>query len=210
MCRGDTPNQGGQKSNDYQSSTATTSDKTNLSSPTTEFSKSKLSLEESKLKSSNEIMKEESKDNHPRNTEEKSTDEEVVHAQVNNVKDEALWDLLEVKMEPEEENVEEFNKDASIPKQKYNKLKKFEGKLFRFESKSSRNYKKIILKINNKKVESVRDVSPFINLSSKEIINFKEALIFGLLGLLRVLKINNCFSSITGARKNHCSGKIIK
>ena len=31
----------------------------------------------------------------------------------------------------------------------------------------------IILKINNNKVESVRDVSPFINLSSKEIINFK-------------------------------------
>ena len=145
LCMGDTPNQGGQKSNDYQSSTATTSDKTNLSSPTTEFSKSKLSLEESKLNSSNEIMKEESKDNLPRNTEEKSTDEEVVHAQVNNVKDEALWDLLEVKMEPEEENVEEFNKDASIPKQKYNKLKKFEGKLFRFDLKSSQNYKKIIL-----------------------------------------------------------------
>tara|TARA_B100001057_G_scaffold483932_1_gene561323 strand:- start:185 stop:1324 length:1140 start_codon:yes stop_codon:yes gene_type:complete len=31
----------------------------------------------------------------------------------------------------------------------------------------------IILKINNNKVESVRDVSPFINSSSKEIINFK-------------------------------------
>ena len=49
-----------------------------------------------------------------------------------------------------------------------------------------------------------------IIIPSKEIINFKEALIFGLLGLLRVLKINNCYSSITGARKNHCSGKIIK
>ena len=135
LCMGDTPNQGGQKSNDYQSA-ATTSDKTNLSSPTTEFSKS--NLEESKLTSSNKIMKEEIL----RNSEEKSTDEEVVHT---NVKDEGLWDLLEVKMEPEEENVEEFNKDASIPKQKYNKLKKFEGKLFRFEFKSSRNYKKIIL-----------------------------------------------------------------
>ena len=143
LCMGDTPNQGGQKSNDYQSA-ATTSDKTNLPSPTTEFSKSKLSLEESKLNSSNKIMTEEREDNLRRNTEEKSTDEEVVHA---NVKDEALWDLLEVKMEPEEENVEEFNKDASIPKQKYNKLKKFEGKLFRFEFKSSRNYKKIILNL---------------------------------------------------------------
>ena len=141
LCMGDTPNQGGQKSNDYQSA-ATTSDKTNLSSPTTEFSKSKLSLEESKLNSSNKIMRVESEDNLLGTTEEKSTDEEVVHT---NVKDEALWDLLEVKMEPEEENVEEFNKDASIPKQKYNKLKKFEGKLFRFDLKSSQNYKKIIL-----------------------------------------------------------------
>ena len=139
---GDTPNQGGQKSNDYQSAAPTTSDKTDLSSPTTEFNKSKLSLEESKLNSSNKIMKEESEDNLLGNTEEKSTDDEVVQA---NVKDEGLWDLLEVKMEPEEENVEEFNKDASIPKQKYNKLKKFEGKLFRFDLKSSQNYKKIIL-----------------------------------------------------------------
>ena len=95
-----------------------TSDKTNPSSPTPEFRKTN---------SSKEIM--ESEDNFPRDNVEKSKYE------VNNVKDEALWDILEVKMEPEEENFEE---DAgNIPKQKYNKLKKFEGKLFRFESKSS-------------------------------------------------------------------------
>ena len=28
------------------------------------------------------------------------------------------------------------------------------------------------------------------------------------LGLLRVLEINNCYSSVTGAKKDHCSGKI--
>ena len=102
----------------FQPPATTTSDKTNPSSPTPEFRK---------INSSNETM--ESEDNLPRDNVEKSKYE------VNNVKDEALWDILEVKMEPEEENFEE---DAgNIPKQKYNKLKKFEGKLFRSESKSS-------------------------------------------------------------------------
>ena len=36
------------------------------------------------------------------------------------------------------------------------------------------------------------------------------SLIFGLLGLLRFLNINNCLSSVTGASKDHCSGKIFK
>jgi len=41
-----------------------------------------------------------------------------------------------------------------------------------------------------------------------KIIEYKEALIFSFLGLLRVLEINNCYSSVTGAKKDHCSGKI--
>ena len=110
-----------QKLTDFQSPAS--SDKTNLSSPTTtEFTKSKLSPPESELDSNDEIMKDEQ---NLRNTEEKSG------TKVDNVKDEALWDILEVKMEPEEENVEEYS-GGVIPKQKYNKLKKFEGKLFRF------------------------------------------------------------------------------
>ena len=43
---------------------------------------------------------------------------------------------------------------------------------------------------------------------SNELINFKEAIIFGFLGLLRCLNQHNCLGSATGASKNHSSGDI--
>ncbi len=39
-------------------------------------------------------------------------------------------------------------------------------------------------------------------------VNFKEALIFAFLGVLRIRYEINCFASVTGARKNHSSGVI--
>lgn len=41
-----------------------------------------------------------------------------------------------------------------------------------------------------------------------ELIDFKEALIFGLLGALRRKSITNVFASVTGAYKDHCAGSI--
>jgi len=40
------------------------------------------------------------------------------------------------------------------------------------------------------------------------IVEYKEALIFALLGSLRWIKKNNCFRNITGARENNCGGCI--
>ena len=45
-------------------------------------------------------------------------------------------------------------------------------------------------------------------LGAKDLIEFKEALIFAFLGLLRLKGVNNVLSSVTGAASDHCSGVI--
>ena len=47
-----------------------------------------------------------------------------------------------------------------------------------------------------------------IIIPSSQLINFKEALVFGFLGLLRYLNQPNCLGSATGATRNHSSGDI--
>jgi len=48
-----------------------------------------------------------------------------------------------------------------------------------------------------------------IVIPTSELIEYKEALIFGLLGVLRLRDEENCLSSVTGAKEDHSSGKII-
>ena len=47
-----------------------------------------------------------------------------------------------------------------------------------------------------------------IILPNTEIIDFKEAIIFAFLGVLRLENINNCLSSVTGAERDNCGGDI--
>ncbi len=49
---------------------------------------------------------------------------------------------------------------------------------------------------------------PEIIIPDKEVIDYKEALIFGFLGVLRLRNEVNCLSSVTGASRDHCSGMI--
>ncbi len=43
---------------------------------------------------------------------------------------------------------------------------------------------------------------------SSQLIDFKEAIIFAFLGVLRLREENNCLKSVTGADRDHCSGTI--
>ena len=47
-----------------------------------------------------------------------------------------------------------------------------------------------------------------IEIPDKKILEFKEALIFGLLGVLKLRNETNVLSSVTGAKKNHSAGNI--
>lgn len=47
-----------------------------------------------------------------------------------------------------------------------------------------------------------------IHIPSNQIVDYKEALVFGLLGVLRLRGEINCLSSVTGAKHDHISGKV--
>ncbi len=58
------------------------------------------------------------------------------------------------------------------------------------------------------RIKSLSDIEVVI--PSKDIINFKEAIIFAFLGVLRINNINNCLASVTGASKDHSGGIIFQ
>ena len=58
-------------------------------------------------------------------------------------------------------------------------------------------------------IEQIKNrTSCLIRIPEKKVINFKEAIIFAFLGLLRNQNKVNCYSSVTGAKKNHSTGNI--
>lgn len=60
-------------------------------------------------------------------------------------------------------------------------------------------------------IDSLKEIIPNTQIIIPEgkILEFKEALIFALLGILRLRNEVNCLSSVTGATKDHSSGKML-
>ena len=62
---------------------------------------------------------------------------------------------------------------------------------------------------NNYLIEKIRaKTKTEIQIPKKEIIEYKEALIFAFMGVLRSLNLDNVLSSATGSQNDHCSGLI--
>ena len=58
-------------------------------------------------------------------------------------------------------------------------------------------------------INKIKDYSKSkIIIPKKNIIDFKEAIIFGFLGLLRVENQINCLKTVTGASRDSCSGEV--
>jgi len=58
-------------------------------------------------------------------------------------------------------------------------------------------------------IERIQSLTPCeIVIPTREIIEFKEAIIFAFLGVLRSKNINNCLASVTGAHRDNCGGII--
>ena len=56
--------------------------------------------------------------------------------------------------------------------------------------------------------EKLQPLNITVAIPERQIIEYKEALIFALLGLLRVREEVNCLASVTGAQRDSCSGQL--
>ena len=61
----------------------------------------------------------------------------------------------------------------------------------------------------NKRIKINNKVKSIFVVPEKKLINFKEALIFGFLGLMRLLNKKNVLKSVTGSKKSTSSGIVI-
>jgi anhydro-N-acetylmuramic acid kinase len=58
------------------------------------------------------------------------------------------------------------------------------------------------------RIEALSNIK--VEIPDSETVDFKEALIFALLGVLRIRNENNCLAEVTGASRDNCGGSVFR
>ena len=101
--------------------------------------------------------------------------------------------------------VEHIALEIAVSLQDIFKKENFQKENYRLIATGGGAFNSFLIKIIQEKIQSLNVT---IEIPSPEIIEYKEAILMGLMGVLRLEERVNCFSSVTGAKRNTIGGAV--